>query len=67
MDFYQRELQDGLRFSWNYWPCNKLTETRIVLPVGAVYTPLKEIENLAVVEYQPVLCKQCTAVLNPHC
>ena len=67
MDFYQRELQDGLRFSWNYWPCNKLTETRIVVPVGAVYTPLKEIEGMALVEYQPVLCKQCTAVLNPHC
>ena len=56
MDFYQRELQDGLRFSWNYWPCNKLTETRIVVPVGAVYTPLKEIEGMALVEYQPVLC-----------
>ena len=67
MDFYQRESQDGLRFSWNYWPCNKLTETRVVVPVGSIYTPLKEIEGLGLVEYQPVLCKQCQAVLNPHC
>ena len=35
--------------------------------MGAVYTPLKEIEGMALVEYQPVLCKQCAAVLNPHC
>jgi len=67
MDFYQREIQDGLRFSWNYWPHNKITEQRIVLPVGAIYTPLKEIENMVLMNYSPVLCKTCQAVLNPHC
>ena len=67
MDFYQREIQDGIRFSWNYWPSNNIAETRVVLPVGAMYTPLKEIENMALVEYQPVFCKTCQAVLNPHC
>lgn len=67
MDFYQREVQDGLRFSWNYWPCNKINEQRIIVPVGAVYTPLKEIENMMLVEYQPVACKTCPTILNPHC
>jgi len=37
----------------------------VVLPVGAIYTPLKEIENMALVEYTPVLCKTCQGVLNP--
>lgn len=67
MDFYSREVQDGIRFSWNYWPCNKINEQRVIIPVGAVYTPLKEIENMPLVEYQPVLCKTCSTVLNPYC
>ena len=67
MDFYSREQQDGIRFSWNYWPNTKLTQTRIVVPVGAIYSPMKEIEELPLVEYQPVMCKQCQVVLNPYC
>lgn len=62
-----REMQDGLRFSWNYWPNTKIGSTRIVLPVGALYTPLKEIEGLTPVQYPPVTCKPCGSVLNPHC
>ena len=67
MDFYQREQRDGIRFSWNFWPCNKIGAARIVAPVGCMYTPMKDIENLALVQYQPVLCKQCQTVLNPYC
>ena len=32
-----------------------------------MYTPLKEIEGSAPVEYPPVVCKTCQSVLNPHC
>lgn len=67
MDFNQREMQDGIRFSWNYWPNTKIGATRVVLPVGALYTPLKEIEGFAPVEYPPVCCKTCQSVLNPYC
>ena len=67
MDFNQREMQDGIRFSWNYWPNTKIGATRVVLPVGALYTPLKEIEGSAPVEYPPIQCKTCQSVLNPHC
>ena len=62
-----REMQDGLRFSWNYWPNTKIGSTRIVLPVGALYTPLKDIEGLTPVEYPPITCKPCGSVLNPYC
>lgn len=54
MDFDQREYQDGIRFSWNYWPNTKIGSTRVVLPVGALYTPLKDMGEIAPVEYQPV-------------
>jgi len=36
------------------------------VPVGCLYTPCKEIENMALVEYSPVLCKTCQGVLNPY-
>ena len=65
MDFYQREQKDGIRFSWNFWPCNKIGQARIVVPVGCMYTPMKEIENMALVQYAPVPCKTCQTVLNP--
>ena len=67
MDFYQREIQDGVRFSWNYWPLNKATEQKIVIPVASIYTPLKEIENMPLVEYVPIHCTGCQCVLNPYC
>ena len=51
MDFLQREIKDGIRFSWNFWPCNKIGAARVVVPVGCLYTPLREIENMALVQY----------------
>lgn len=67
MDIYQREVLDGVRFSWNIWPSNKIGATRCEVPVGCMYTPLKEIENMALVQYAPVTCKTCATVLNPYC
>ncbi|CAE8629842.1 unnamed protein product, partial [Polarella glacialis] len=39
------------------------------VPLGCLYTPLKETEGLQLVEYEPVICKgrDCGAVLNPYC
>ena len=38
-----------------------------MVPVAALYTPLKEREDLAPVMYEPVVCKEpCRAVLNPY-
>jgi len=31
-----------------------------------MYTPMKLIENMGLVEYPPVLCSSCKCVLNPH-
>ncbi|PWN44809.1 putative SEC23 [Ceraceosorus guamensis] len=62
------EDHDGVRLSWNVWPSSKVEATRTVVPISALYTPLKEREDLPPVMYEPVTCKPpCRAVLNPYC
>jgi len=63
----QNEDCDGVRFSWNVWPSSRLEATRMVVPVGCMYTPLKERPELPPICYDPVLCTRntCRAVLNP--
>ena len=67
-DFIQAEEdRDGVRLSWNVWPASRLEATRNVIPVGALYTPLKSRPDLPPIKYNPVLCPRCSAVLNPFC
>lgn len=63
----QNEERDGVRFSWNVWPSSRLEATRMVVPVAALLTPLKERPDLPPIQYEPVLCSRatCRAVLNP--
>lgn len=69
MDFGELEEKDGLRFSWNSWPSTRIESSRLIVPLGAVYTPLKEVQDLAFVQSAPIRCKNsaCGAVLNPYC
>ena len=41
----------------------------MVVPLGCMYTPLKERPDLPPIQYDPVLCSRppCRAVLNPFC
>ncbi|XP_074663106.1 protein transport protein Sec23A-like [Tubulanus polymorphus] len=63
----QNEDRDGVRLSWNVWPSSRLEATRMVVPLGCLYTPLKERPDLPPIQYDPVLCTKpsCRAVLNP--
>ena len=63
----QNEERDGVRFSWNVWPSSRLEATRMVVPLAALYTPLKERPDLPPIQYDPVMCTRatCRAVLNP--
>ena len=63
----QNEERDGVRFSSNVWPSSRLEATRMVVPVAALFTPLKERPDLPPIQYEPVLCSRttCRAVLNP--
>nr|KAG5699739.1 hypothetical protein BaRGS_014155 [Batillaria attramentaria] len=42
----QNEDRDGVRFSWNVWPSSRLEATRMVVPLGCLFTPLKERPDL---------------------
>ncbi|KAL8651816.1 MAG: hypothetical protein Q9226_004535 [Calogaya cf. arnoldii] len=60
------EDRDGIRLSWNTFPSSRMEANRLVVPIGALYTPLKEKPDTPLLQYEPVTCKQpCRAVLNP--
>lgn len=60
-------LVSGVRLSWNVWPSSRIEATRNVVPIAALYTPLKIREDLPPVLYEPVACKPpCRAILNPY-
>eukprot|EP00096_Caligus_rogercresseyi_P013588 TRINITY_DN621_c0_g1_i1.p1 TRINITY_DN621_c0_g1~~TRINITY_DN621_c0_g1_i1.p1 ORF type:complete len:778 (-),score=222.45 TRINITY_DN621_c0_g1_i1:224-2557(-) len=65
----QNEDRDGVRLTWNVWPSSRIEATRMVVPLGAFYTPLKERPDLPPIQYDPVLCARssCKAILNPMC
>ncbi|ESP02930.1 hypothetical protein LOTGIDRAFT_185711 [Lottia gigantea] len=65
----QNEDRDGVRFSWNVWPSSRLEATRMVVPLGCLYTPLKDRADLPPIQYDPILCTRptCRAILNPYC
>ena len=67
MDFYGIEAQDGVRCSWNIFPPNKVSLVKAHVPLGVLYSPMKDIENLLLVEYKPQACTKCQAYLNPEC
>ncbi|KAF2794737.1 protein transport protein SEC23 [Melanomma pulvis-pyrius CBS 109.77] len=62
------EDRDGVRLSWNTFPSSRMEASRLVVPIGALYTPLKEKTDTPLLQYEPVSCKApCRAVLNPFC
>ena len=62
---------DGIRFNWNVWPNTRVEAAKVVLPLGCLFTPLKESQTrpLPPVEYEPVICarQNCRSILNPYC
>eukprot|EP01090_Pellita_catalonica_P015756 TRINITY_DN4330_c0_g1_i1.p1 TRINITY_DN4330_c0_g1~~TRINITY_DN4330_c0_g1_i1.p1 ORF type:complete len:757 (+),score=97.98 TRINITY_DN4330_c0_g1_i1:97-2367(+) len=67
VDIYAAEDTNGVRFSWNVWPSSRLEGTRMVVPLGALYSPMKAIAGMPKLNYEPVPCKSCRAILNPYC
>eukprot|EP00922_Rhytidocystis_sp_ex-Travisia-forbesii_P042070 GHVS01062827.1.p1 GENE.GHVS01062827.1~~GHVS01062827.1.p1 ORF type:complete len:780 (-),score=92.27 GHVS01062827.1:131-2398(-) len=67
MDAHEQESQTGLRFSWTIWPASRAEASKIELPVGCLYTPLKDCTNVQLVQYEPVRCRTTGSILNPYC
>ena len=68
MDFTELEHREGARLSWNAWPCSRIEATRVVLPIGALVTPGKDLgEHCPTMPNEPLVCEGCQAALNPYC
>ncbi|KAM3708130.1 hypothetical protein ACB098_02G075700 [Castanea mollissima] len=66
MDFIELEAIEGLRWSWNSWPASKSEATALLVPLSVMCTPLMQSTELPILPYDPLLCSQCGAVLNPY-
>ncbi|EAN32984.1 Sec23/Sec24 trunk domain protein [Theileria parva strain Muguga] len=71
MDFADLESTTGLRFSWVVWPCSHEDAEKAEVPVGCLFTPLKqpdeESQKVPLVEYIPIRHKNSGIFLNPYC
>lgn len=67
------EEQTGVRHSFHCWPSSRLEATRIVAPIGSLYTPLRKLPDTSApptaLQYSPIRCSSaaCRSVLNPYC
>eukprot|EP00249_Psilotum_nudum_P009082 c21696_g1_i2 orf=1-2076(-) len=64
-EFAEFENQDAIRFTWNSWPSSKIETSKCIVPLAAVYTPLRSIPDKPPLPYPPLRCKSCRALLNP--
>ena len=63
------EAQNGLRFTWNEWPATMVDAAKAIIPIAAIYTPMKHIARIpSAMGYEPARCTQnkCGAVMNPY-
>ncbi|XP_068650119.1 protein transport protein SEC23 G [Aristolochia californica] len=66
MDFVELEAIEGLRWPWNSWPSSASEASSLVVPLSVMCSPLMEVADLPVLPYDPLICGQCRAVLNPY-
>ncbi|KAF7849952.1 hypothetical protein BT93_L0092 [Corymbia citriodora subsp. variegata] len=64
-EFLDLEAQDGVRMPWNVVPGTRQEAIGCVVPVSAIYTPLKPFPSMPVLPYSPLRCRNCRSVLNP--
>ena len=65
-DIAKEESQNSVRMSWNVLPSNPIDLQRYIVPCGIHYTPLKQVDNLQILEYEPLTCKICKSVIAPQ-
>ncbi|XP_015062342.1 protein transport protein SEC23-like [Solanum pennellii] len=64
-EFLELETQDAVRMPWNVLPGSKSEAAQCVIPVSAIYTPLKPFPDTPTLPYTPLRCRNCRSVLNP--
>lgn len=63
-EFMDLEQKDGIRMTWNVLPGTGQEATNIIIPIAAIYTPLKP-SPMTLLPYSPLRCSPCRAVLSP--
>lgn len=65
-EFLDLEAQDAVRMPWNVLPGTKSESAQCVIPISAIYTPLKPLPaEVPTLPYAPLRCRNCRSVLNP--
>ncbi|KAJ0837017.1 putative protein transport protein Sec23 [Helianthus annuus] len=65
-EFLDLETQDAVRMPWNVIPGTKQEAAQCVIPISAIYTPIKPLpESTPLLPYSPLRCRNCRSVLNP--
>ena len=64
-EFLELESQDGVRMPWNVIPGMKQESSNCVVPVSAIYSPIRPLPNITLLPYSPHRCRTCRSVLNP--
>ncbi|KVH97189.1 Gelsolin domain-containing protein [Cynara cardunculus var. scolymus] len=65
-EFLDLETQDAVRMPWNVLPGTKQEAAQCVIPISAIYTPIKPLPNTTpLLPYSPLRCRNCRSVLNP--
>ena len=65
--FGDEEATDGIRLTYNQIPSTKEQLDDFIIPLAGIYSPLKQVELPPRMNFKPLLCTTCQAVLNPHC
>lgn len=64
--FYETEDRDGVRFTWNIWPADKIESTKNIVPLACMYTPLKN-NNTFQISSDPLMCRgSCKTIISPY-
>ncbi|KAL0374135.1 UNVERIFIED_CONTAM: protein transport protein SEC23 [Sesamum radiatum] len=65
-EFLDLESQDSVRMPWNVLPGTKADAANCVIPISAVYTPLKPLPAATpLLPYSPLRCRNCRSVISP--
>ncbi|KAL2491402.1 Sec23/Sec24 protein transport family protein [Abeliophyllum distichum] len=65
-EFLDLEFQDSVRMPWNVLPGTKSDAANCVIPISAIYTPLKPLPpTTPLLPYSPLRCRNCRSVINP--
>ncbi|CAH1448132.1 unnamed protein product [Lactuca virosa] len=65
-EFLDLETQDAVRMPWNVLPGTKHEAAQCIIPISAIYTPLKPLpKTTPLLPYSPLRCRNCRSILNP--